>query len=331
MFKVGLIGCGFMGSMHADCYAALGDRVSVVAVADLEQEKAKKTALRFGARLYRDAEDLIENAEVDFVDICLPTYLHCRFAVMAMLKGRDVFLEKPLCLKEEECSLLLSVQKETGRRVQVGQVIRFWDEYVWLKEAKESGRYGKLLFITLRRHSPRPAWAWQNWLHQPSLSGGMALDMHIHDVDFLRSLLGEPLAVKSLSKEEAPGLSDYIASLYDYGDAMAMIDCSWNYPEGFPFSMYFCARFEKATVVYDSGAGSFMLYELGREGAPILKEEAFCAKSSSGGNVSDLGGYYNELKYFLDRLENPALPDIASLEEGASSVKLALRELAEGK
>ncbi len=331
MYKVGLIGCGFMGSMHADCYAALRDKVSVVAVADLIPERAESFSKRFDATIYQDAKDLIENANVDYVDICLPTYLHCEYAVQAMQKELHVFVEKPLCLSNEEAEKMLTVQKETGKIAQVGQVIRFWDEYVWLKEAKESNRYGKLLFATLRRHSPRPTWAWENWLHNPKLSGGMAFDMHIHDVDYVRYLFGDPKRVKTGGAMEAPGLTEYIATVFEYDDAAAAIDCCWNYPAAFPFSMYFCARFEKATVVHNSATGEFMLYKEDGTGEEIHIEKSFEASASAGGNVSSLGGYYNELEYFLKRLDDPTLPDIASLEEGAKTVKLVLNEIAQIK
>ena len=61
------------GTMHANCYKALADKVEVVAVADLRDDKAKEIADMFGAKIYADGEDLIKAENVDFVDICLPT------------------------------------------------------------------------------------------------------------------------------------------------------------------------------------------------------------------------------------------------------------------
>jgi len=72
MLKVGLIGCGYMGTMHANCYKALADQVQVAAVADVHKEKAEEIAAMFGAEIYPDAQALIENAQVDYVDICSP-------------------------------------------------------------------------------------------------------------------------------------------------------------------------------------------------------------------------------------------------------------------
>ncbi|MBQ8637307.1 MAG: Gfo/Idh/MocA family oxidoreductase [Clostridia bacterium] len=323
MFKVGLIGCGYMGTMHANCYKALSDKVEVVAVADVRAENAKEIADMFGATIYNDAESLINNAEVDYIDICLPTYLHERYAVMAMKKGFDVFVEKPLCRTNEEAQNLIKVQEETGRTVQVGQVIRFWDEYAWLKDVKEKGTYGKLISATFRRLSSRPDWAWEGWLHDSEKSGGMALDLHIHDIDFMRYLMGEPKCVKAVGQEEAPGLTEHIITSYIYDDAVLNAEGSWSYPSSFKFSMAFCVKFEKATVCHDSATGEFIVYmEDGSAFEPTIDKAN--VGTAGKGNVSSLGGYYNELNYFLELLKNPALVQVASLKEGARSVELAL-------
>ncbi len=321
MFKVGLIGCGFMGTMHANCYKALSDKVQVVAVSDLRKEKAEELAALSGATIYSDGADLIENADVDFVDICLPTYLHEKYAVMAMRKGFNVFVEKPLCRSNEEAQNLLKVQAETGKIVQVGQVIRFWDEYVWLKNVKEAGTYGKVVSGAFKRLSPRPEWAWEGWLHQPEKSGGMALDLHIHDIDYVRYLMGEPKRIQTVGLEEKPGLTEYMLTSYIYDDAVVSAEGSWNYPADFQFTAAYWVKFEKATVVFDGA--KIVVYPV--EGGSFTPElEKVDIGTAGSGNISDLGGYYNELKYFVEMLENPAMPNIAPLSEGARSVELAL-------
>ena len=322
MKKVGLIGCGFMGGCHANCYTSLTDKVKVVAVADVRADFAKEIADKFGAEIYSDAAQLIEKADVDYVDICLPTHLHEKYAVMAMKKGLDVFCEKPVCRTKEEAENLLKVQKETGRTVQVGQVIRFWNEYVYLKNVKEAGTYGKVVGANFRRVSPRPAWAWENWLHTASQSGGMALDFHIHDIDFVRYLLGEPKKITASGVPEEGGLSDYIHTTYHYDDMVATAEGCWNYPKDFPFSMSFTVKFEKATIELDT-KGAFTVYPVdGEKFSPDLGE--ISVDPSAKGNISSLGGYHTELAYFLDMLDNPEMKNIASLEEGTRSVVLAL-------
>lgn len=330
MLKVGLIGCGFMGTMHANCWKALAERAEVVAVADVRPEKAEELAAIFdgNVKIYGDGADLIANEKLDVIDVCLPTFLHEKYSVMAMKAGSNVFVEKPMCRTKEEAANMVKVQKETGKILQVGQVIRFWDEYEWLKNVKESGTYGKLLSATFKRQSPRPAWGWENWLHKPEMSGGMALDLHVHDIDYIRYLLGEPKEIKVTGCKEAPGLTEYIMSSYIYDDVVATAEGCWNFPDEFPFSMIFCVRFEKATVYHDSARGEFIVYFAnGGKFTPEIQKEF--EGSAGSGNISSLGGYYKELRYFTDLLKDPTLPQIASVAEGARSVELALDGIAQ--
>ena len=93
MLTVGLIGCGGMGSVHANCWLALSDSVKLVAIADTDSEKVKDFADKSGARIYSSGEELLANENVDIIDVCVPTYLHTKYAVAAMKKGCSVFVD----------------------------------------------------------------------------------------------------------------------------------------------------------------------------------------------------------------------------------------------
>ncbi len=325
MLKVGLIGCGFMGGMHSSCYAVL-DGVTVSAVADLREDKAAEIAKVHNAEVFANGEELIANADVDIIDICLPTYLHTNHAVLAMKKGRHVFIEKPVCLTPEEGELLIKTWKETGAKVQVGQVIRFWNEYKWLKEAADSGRYGKIKSAVFKRLSSVPGWAWEGWLHDPEKSGSVALDMHIHDVDFVRYLMGEPESFKASVSRNENNVIEQIFTTFEYPDSVATVEACWDYPEAFPFDAGFRVKFENATVVNDSN-GLNVYYKGGKTEKIEIKAE-FEGGNDIGGNISDLGGYYNELKYFIERLRANEPLCIAPIDEAVKSVNLALGEIA---
>ena len=324
MKKIGLIGCGFMGGMHSACYRAIED-ATVVAVADVRPEKAQEMAKKYGAQAYSTGMELIEQADVDVIDICLPTYLHCEHAVAAMKKGRDVFVEKPICMNPEEGKLLLKTENETGVKVQVGLVIRSWNEYMWLKETAVSGKYGRITSANFTRLSPKPTWAWNNWLHKPEYSGTMALDLHIHDVDYMRYLLGEPKSVSSRAGRNEKGIIEHIYSLFEYENSAVSVEGGWGFSQEFPFSMSFRVQFEKAAAVLDAN-GLTVYCNHGEVLKPELKEE-FQGNSEIGGNVSSLGGYYNELKVFIGCLEQGKEITRAPLCEGVKSMELVLKEI----
>ncbi len=329
MIRVGLIGAGFMGGMHSACYQALADEeVLIVAVADLIEDKAKTVAEKFGADIYSTGMELIEEAQVDVIDICLPTYLHTSHAVAAMKKGRAVFIEKPVCLTEEEAQLLLLTEKETGVRVMVGQCIRMWSEYAWLKGIIEKKIYGEIITGVFKRISPLPTWAWNNWLHKPECSGSAALDMHIHDIDYIRYILGEPKEISATASRDKDGVIQQLFGVFTFDKAVVSAEVCWDYPSSFPFCMEYRVKFEKATVVFNSSLNPSLIVYL-KEGGSVVPEleKEFEGENNIGGNVSSLGGYYNELKYFIGRICEGKSIEIAPLTEGVKSVRLVLREI----
>lgn len=327
MIRIGLIGCGFMGSTHLQAYLALGEEnVKVVAIADVREEKRNDAVKLCGAVAYESAAELLEKADVDVVDICLPTYMHTEYAVAAMKKGLTVFLEKPLCLTAEDADLLVRTQKETGVQVMIGQVIRLWDEYKWLKDVKDEERFGKVESAYFKRVSSYPTWAWEGWLHKPECGGSVATDMHIHDTDFIRYFLGEPEDVKSTAARDKDGQISHIFTSFSYPEGVAVgVECCWDYPPDFPFAAEYRVKFEKATVQYTGGVVT--VYP--KEGGSYVQEmpKTCNIESERGGNISSLGGYYNELKYFVDTLNKGEELTIAPASDAAKSLKLILKEI----
>ena len=272
--KIGILGCNYMGKMHADCYSQL-DNVEVVAVADLNAESANKIAEKTGAKVFLDASELIEKSELDAIDICLPTFLHTRFALMAMEKVPYVFIEKPVALNQEECEQLLLKQKETGAQVQIGQVIRFWDEYDYLKKLVDSKTYGEVVNATFRRVSPSPTWSSNDWIRNSKLSGGAMVDLHIHDIDFMFYLFGKPLSsncIKNIRGEK----DSYVSTSCVYDDFVVSVEGTWFLPPTFPFSMYYRVVFEQAAVELNNGVVT--VYEADKKFSPEI-EKRVCKRS----------------------------------------------------
>lgn len=324
MLKVGLIGCGFMGTMHCNCYKNIPD-VQIAAVADVRRDKAEILAEGTNAVIYADGKDLIANADVDIIDICLPTYLHAEYALLAMDKVNYLFVEKPVALTNEQGAAMLEKAAATGCQVQIGQVIRFWDEYVALKDIIEKGTCGKVLNANFRRLSPIPTWGWEDWLLKTSLSGGAAQDLHIHDVDYVLSLFGKPNAFSS-AKNILGEANSYIHTSLRYDDFVVTVEGTWNLPATYPFTATFRVVFEKGVV--ENSGGKFILYtENNVQEIPIIKT-AVEGDGFEGGNVSDLGGYFNELVYFTDCAKQQKPVEKATLAAATASLAFVLDEIA---
>ncbi len=323
MIKVGLIGCGFMGAMHANCYKNI-EGVEIVALADVRKEKAEELSKGTNATIYGDGKDLIANADVDVIDICLPTYLHAKYAMLAMEKVKYVFVEKPVTLTLEEGKALIEKSNETGANVQVGQVIRFWDEYVELKKIIESGVYGKVVNANFRRISPRPTWGWNNWLLDSKLSGGAGQDLHVHDIDYVLSLFNEPKKFYSV-KSNGGENNSYVNTIMVYDDFVVGVEGTWDLPGSHPFEATFRVVFEKAVV--ENAGGKFLLYDDNGVSEIKIDKKELVGEAYKGGNVSDLGGYYNELVYFTDKAKAGEKIEKATLLDGVTSLEFLLKEL----
>ena len=113
MIRVGLIGAGFMGTMHSSVYSFLPN-VKVAAVCDLDREKAEKIAQQQGAKVYTDPDALLADSslKLDLVDICLPTFLHAEYACKAAASGLNVLCEKPFALDLQSVDKIISAVDE---------------------------------------------------------------------------------------------------------------------------------------------------------------------------------------------------------------------------
>ncbi len=326
MTRVGIIGLGFMGKMHFRCYQAMED-VQVVAICDTDKAKFEETGSAGGniegadapldftdIGLYDDLGRMLTESKLDALSVTLPTYMHKEYAIKAMRAGVNVLCEKPMALNVEDGLEMIAASEQTGKLLQVGHCIRFWPEYVKAKELVDSGRYGKVLAATFQRLSLTPTWSWEGWLMDRAKSGSAALDLHIHDSDFVQHLFGMPTAVFSRATSGPSGGDDHIVTQYVYDDNRVITaEGGWVMTPAFGFEMSFNILLEKATIVYDCT----------RE--PTFRVcpddgDAYCPEVVSG------DGYSNEIEHFVKAVRGEDVPDIITPAQSIDSVKLVLAE-----
>jgi predicted dehydrogenase len=326
MLRAGIVGCGFMGKMHAGVYGALPN-VTLAAVADIRREAAAELAEKSGAKPYPSMEAMLAEEKLDFVDICLPTYLHAEIVVKAAQARVHILCEKPIALNLEDADRMLKAAEENRVRLMIAHCIRFWPEYVLLKQVVEDGRLGALQSLNLTRVSPLPDWSWERWSWDESRSGSAALDLHIHDTDYVLSLLGKPDTLFSRGTQDAHGLT-HIYTTMTFGKVVVHLEGGWDFPGKFPFKMAFRAVFERGAALFDGSP--LTIYEEGKK--PFQPEiETITAKGAEGGNISDMGGYYREIQYFVNALETDSPLSLATPESSRLSLATVLDEIAQVK
>jgi predicted dehydrogenase len=331
--KVGIIGLGFMGTTHYGIYKS-NSKAEIVAIADVDAAKRKGDIRKVignigggdnskpldlnGIKTYADGMDLINDPNVDVVDICVPTFLHCQYAVAALKAGKHVFCEKPLARNDKEAGKIIAEARKTDKFFSLGMCIRYWPEYSYARKLFHSGKLGKLRSATFTRLSPSIAGnAWKNWFLDGKLSGGALLDLHLHDADAVRYFFGRPQAVTAFGANvlSSGGAIDHVVTNYDFGDGTLVVaEGGWAAEKGVPFEMSFQIICEKATILFN--AAGFKIYHAdGRIETP------------KPANPDLPTGWHEELNYFLSCVQSNKRPDkFITLDEMLDSIKIITAE-----
>ena len=293
MLNVALIGFGGITRVHRSAYLELEKRniARLVAAFDVDPsayEKKQKINIDAGVdsaeekvNFYSSLDEMLASEKIDFVDICIPTFLHSDMAVDMLSRGYHVMCEKPMALNYAECERMLRAAEESGRELMIGQCMRFAPEYDFIKAAISDGRFGKVIGALFTRLSAPPTWGWENWFMNPERSGGCLTDLHIHDVDLIRYLFGEPEAV-SVSASSSVCVNDTVHSSFCYGAYPVTAIGDWTL-SGMNFSAVGRVNFERASLtvddsgltVYPKESGEPYKVELPREGRYYLELEYF--------------------------------------------------------
>lgn len=326
--RIIVVGFGFMGEIHVQAYAGIPG-AEVVAIVEPRHAVASEKLERLGLKvpLFSDLAEALRTVEGDIVDICLPTDRHADAAVCALEHAKHLFCEKPVSISLPEAERIRAAAQRAGTFCQIGHCIRFWPEYRTLEQIFRSGSLGTLRSLSLQRRASLPDYSADNWLRTPERSLGAAVDLHIHDTDYVLHLLGMPRAVFSSGTKDSAGWS-HIFTHYMFDGCAVVAEGGWNYPPKWGFQMAFQAVFDKGTIEFDSKADpSVLLTKEGNTPKPLFLSSPQKEASGVTGNISSLGGYANELEYFIGCVGRQEAPKLATLEDGIQSLRVVLCEL----
>jgi myo-inositol 2-dehydrogenase/D-chiro-inositol 1-dehydrogenase len=184
--NIGVIGTGRIGTLHIEHLVYRVPDANVLAIADIVEEAAQQCSARFGVPgAVRDYQAILENPEIEAVIICSSTDTHTQIIEDAAAAGKHIFSEKPIDFSLTRIDRALAAVKEAGVKLQIGFNRRFDANFARIREAVAEGQIGTphILRITSRDPAPPP-------ISYVRVSGGMFLDMTIHDFDMARYLIG---------------------------------------------------------------------------------------------------------------------------------------------
>lgn len=322
VINVAIAGFGFMGQTHARCMA-LHPEMQVVGIADAGDAATARRAREIGLEVpvAVSLEQLLDEEDVAFVDLCLPTDLHRSQAEVAFARGKHVFCEKPLALTLADAEAMVEGAQRAGVFLMVGHCLRFWPEYRELERVVRGGELGPLLSLEMTRRAGRPGYTVGDWVADPARCVGAALDLHIHDADFLNHLFGLPPAVTSCGSLYPSGW-DHISTIYHYDTCRVSAVGGWDHPASWGFRMEYHAVFEGGALDFDSSASpSLRCCESGGRPVPVPLPSTGVAAPAG------CQAYAAELDYFAACIARGEPPQTATGAQAAQSLRLVLAEI----
>jgi len=261
---------------------------------------------------------MFEDFSPDIVDICLPTALHRKYTEMAFDANANVICEKPFALDLIDAKAMMGAAKKADRLLMIAHCLRFSREYCYLKELIDKNTLGRLLQLNMYRNTSVPTWSEGNWLGDVSKSGGVPMDLHIHETDMVVYLLGRPDAVTS------SGTAMNISTMYHYPQTTVVTSASWNMDKSYPLTGGFDAVFEKGSAIHKDGKITLF------DGSGVLKTidiGAFAKQYNAFSMELSQNVYQNELQYFINCVKNKKEPKLSQPSDSVLSLQVVLAEI----
>ena len=233
--RVGIVGAGSMGSVHAAAWSRTG--AEFVGISAQDAASAERLAAQYGVQSFPDLDSLLPH--VDVIDLCVPSDLHRPMTEQAAAAGKHVVCEKPMALNLTDAQAMMDACEAAGVRLFIAHVVRFFPQYRTAAESVKAGDVGDLGVLRLKRVAYTPYAGTASWFADETRSGGMVFDLMIHDLDYAR-MVGGPVehvfakAIPQPKPEDIVGTPrNYVlATLRFTSGAMALVEGGWAYPPG---------------------------------------------------------------------------------------------------
>lgn len=261
MIKWGFIGCGNVTEKKSGPAFSKVEGSMVEAVMSRDAEKVKNYAERHNIpKWYTDAQELINDPDVNAIYIATPPSSHATFAIMAMKAGKPVYIEKPMASSYEDCTRINRISKETGIPCFVAYYRRYLPYFIKVKELIEGGAIGNVINVQIRFAQPPYDLDYNKnnlpWRVQKDIAGGgYFYDLASHQLDILQDMFGCIL--------EAEGFKSNRGELYDVEDT---VSACFQFDSGLPGSGSWCfvahesAKEDRIEVIGDKGMICFSTF-----------------------------------------------------------------------
>ena len=317
-YRVALIGAGTMGSVHSRHWNTMPG-AELVGVLD-----PRADAARVLGQAYSDWDTLLSQSKPDIIDICTPTPFHRDYVEQAAAAGKAIFVEKPMARTLADCDAMITAVERTGVPAMSGHVLRYFPEYAAAKMLVDAGGVGRPAAIRTARMAGFPDSGLRpNWYGDSGQSGGVVLDMILHDFDWLRWTFG-PIAhvyAKGLvNQAKHAGRLDYaLVTLRFASGAVGHVCGSWAHPGGFHATFEIAG--DAGMIEHDSARSAPLTASLRPSGDA---EKGVALAENTTAPLED--PYFLEIAAFVSALERSQPPPV-TLHDAREATRIALAAL----
>lgn len=312
--KIGILGAGSIAHWHARCWQRMPN-VDLVGYYDVIPEAAAQFSSSYGGQAYSDMDAFFE--AIDIVDICTPGTIHKENVLAAAAAGVPVICEKPLARTLADCQAMIDACEQANVPLYVAHVVRFFPQFAKAKELLDAGQLGQPGVIRTVRTGSFPRFNPNNTYYRDfSQSGGVILDVSIHDIDYQRWCFGEVVRVfaRGLSFADVTECDHALITLRFANGAIGHIEGSWAHPAG-QFRTRLELTGDQGLVEWDS---------LDRQAMQVaLTESDGVNRHFASPTALDDDPYYQELAHFVDCIVNGATPRVTA-HDALMAVKISL-------
>jgi len=294
--------------------------LELTAVCDVNEESGKELAGKFGCAFFIDAKKMLQECDVDIVDICVPTFLHKENILLAAKYKKHIVCEKPITITMEDMDEILNAVKTAGVKFMVAQVLRFWPEYIAIKDMYDNGDFGDVKMVYANRLAQHPNWT--DWHKNPENGGGL-FDLHLHDIDAVFYFFGPVKRVYAVSWKSATGCYNHVATTLTFRCGVrAIVEGAFNMTDNYPFTMSFRIVGETKTAEYSMTAG-FNIENLSSSVRKLIVFENGSDPARADIDES-IDAYQAELDYFADCVQSDKPLEVITPEESREVLRIML-------
>jgi predicted dehydrogenase len=311
--RIGILGAGHMGRMHARVYRALPE-VELAGIVGRDPTRVNTVAADLGIPAFTDPRRLLDDDSVHAIDVTYPTALHREFVVAALERGKHVLCETPLALTMADADAMISAAYQHDRVFMVALLMRFVAEYVHIHDEVVSGALGRPVAAYAGRLAP-PHWS-ADRPRDFSVYGEPVVELMIHDFDYLNWIFGLPDAIWAAGVAGLEGAAVHAFATLEYRDACSEVEGSAHMPGSFPFQTHI-------RVVCEHGA----LESITRFTGEIPESTLIRYPAAGHPEPVDVAGddpYALECRYFVRAVRGEADPVLWGVEAARDALRVSL-------